>query len=272
MKNIAIITGASSGIGRDIARVVDKKELFLDEIWLVGRNEDKLKALASFFVHKTEIVVQDLTKPSALNKLRIMIEENDINIRLLVNSAGIGLWDKFDNHDYVKLREMLRLNIEALTSLTYNCLPKMDDESRIINLASSAAYLPQPYFVVYAATKSYVLSFSRGLRYELKHRGIKVSAVCPGPVDTGFFDAMGKGKGVPKYSSLMVALESYNQNFRGKSVITPGVVFKLFRLVAKLVPHELLLKGYMLILDAKDFCEKGSLRAKCIQICKKIFR
>lgn len=259
MKNIAIITGASSGIGRDIARVTDKRELFLDEIWLIGRNPGALGQLADFLDTPAKVFVADLTVPAVREQLRETVATENIRIQLLVNAAGLGFDGLTETQESADIMRMIRTNVEALTEMTHLCLPKMNAGCRILNIASAAAFLPQPYFNVYAATKSYVMSFSRALHYELKDVGIIVTASCPGPVDTAFFDNMSKGvqtgvKWFPKAKSLTVALEAYNENFRGRAVCTHSLSMKVFRGMCKVLPHGLILKGYNVLIHARNYC------------------
>lgn len=255
MKNIAIVTGASSGIGLELARIIDKKEAVIDEIWLLGKNESRLKKLSNRLIHKTKIIKLDLANPKNIAIFKKIINNEDIDIKILVNSAGFGIDGEFENNDYRKIKEMLRLNIEALTLITYNCLPYMSYGARIINMASAAAYMPQPYFALYAASKSYVLSFSRAIREELRDRKIDVLAVTPGPVKTRFFNKLEnadeKLSFIKKESALEVALTAYKDSLNGKSISVYGSFMKLFMIMTKILPIELLIRGYVKFTDVK---------------------
>lgn len=187
-KNIVIITGASSGIGMEFALQIDAHLRKTDEIWLIARNRQKLKTLAGGLRNNTRVLAMDITVDAQIDRLRDMLREERCRIRMLVNSAGYGM---IGDVAELKLQEqtgMVRLNCEALTAVTRCCLPFMSRGARILQMASSASFVAQPGFAVYAATKSYVLSFSRSLREELKEKSIWVTAVCPGPVETEFFD------------------------------------------------------------------------------------
>lgn len=186
--NVIIITGASSGIGMEFAMQMDNYFTNIDEFWLIARSRDKLKELAKVLHHRTRILAMDITKEGQLERLEDTLMEKDAAVRMLINCAGYGIMGDFAGQDKDSELGMIRLNCEALTAITHCVLPYMRKGSRIIQLASSAAFLPQPDFAVYAATKSYVLSFSRALGEELRERGIYVTSVCPGPVDTPFFD------------------------------------------------------------------------------------
>lgn len=261
MKNIAVITGASSGIGKAFCKIVDKKEVKIDEIWLIGRNKVSLEEVAQKLNHKTKVLSLDLSNSANLNLYRKVLEkQKDINITLLVNSAGFGIEGEFYKQSYVQIRNLIRVNIEALTSITYNTLKYMGPGSRIINIASSAAFLPQPYFAIYAASKSYVLSFTRAIREEVRKREIYVSAVCPGPVDTKFFDSMEetakKLKFLGRDDAVKVALNAYYNNMQNKAVIVYGLPIKMFNLGAKLIPHEIMIRVYSVITDVVDKCKQ----------------
>ena len=151
------------------------------------------------------LMEMDLTDKEQRLRLREILKEKQPQVKMLVNCSGygkIGLYEDIPEED---ISGMIELNCLALTSVTYEVLPYMTKKSRIINLASSAAFLPQPKFAVYAATKSYVLSFSRALHEEVKKNGIFVTAVCPGPVRTEFFDIAQMTGEVAFYKKIMMA-------------------------------------------------------------------
>ena len=186
--NIALITGASSGIGWEAALEIDRRFRSLDELWIVGRNEEKLRILSKHLHHANRIIIMDVTDKEDIDAFEEVLTKLCPNIRMLFQSAGEGLQGRFDEMRRQDEAEMVQLNCEALTNITSICLPYMRAGSHIINMSSSAAYAGLPYFGVYSATKSFVLTFSKALRLELKNRKINVTAVCPGPVDTPFFD------------------------------------------------------------------------------------
>lgn len=185
---IALVTGASSGIGWEAVLEIDRRFPSLDEIWMVGRNEEKLRVLSKHIRHANRIILMDITDEEDMDAFEAVLKDIRPNIRMLFQSAGEGLHGRFDEMKKSDETEMVRLNCESLTAMTSVCLPYMRAGSHIINMASSAAYAPIPRFGVYCATKAYVLSFSKSLRMELRKRKIHVTAVCPGPVDTPFFD------------------------------------------------------------------------------------
>lgn len=186
--NIVIITGASSGIGREFALQLDTLFSNMDEIWLVARRKERMEELSRGLTTKCRIISMDITDPVYMEQFAEILQIAKPQIRMLVNCAGFGLMGAVETLSLQEQKSMIELNAVALTEMTYRCLPYMRKNSRIIQLASSAAFLPQENFAVYAATKAYVLSFSQALNQELKKRHIYVTSVCPGPVDTEFFD------------------------------------------------------------------------------------
>ena len=206
MKSIAIVTGASSGLGREFTKQISSNKDF-DEIWIFARREDKLKALADEINGKNNF---DIVRPVAMDvagkdgalrfkeyikaenkKLEIM--ESSIEIKLLINNAGFGTYGPFIETSPNKEMDMVELNCTTVTGICGYALPFMKKGSLIINTASLAAFMPLGNFAVYAATKSFVLSFSIALAAELKDKGIKVHALCPGSVSTEFANVASNG-------------------------------------------------------------------------------
>lgn len=245
--NIAIITGASSGIGMEFAFRMDEHFDSIDEFWLVARSRDKMEEISKALRHRVRILAMDITNEAQLDRLEDTIKEKRAVIRMLVNCAGYGIMGDFAGQDLNAGLGMIKLNCEALTSITHRLIPYMRRGSRIIQMASSAAFMPQPDFAVYSATKAYVLSFSRAIGAELKNLGIYVTSVCPGPVDTPFFDIAeknGETLKVKKYTMVsaeevvrLALLDSYHR----KSVSVCSMPIKAFHVLSKLIPHELIL-------------------------------
>lgn len=253
---IAIITGASSGIGKEFARQMDRYFTNIDEFWLVARREDKLEELSKHLLHKTLIFPLDITQDYNLDELEYEVIRHSAQVCMLINCAGYGLMGHFVNQNREEALGMIRLNCEALSNVTHRLIRYMHKGSRIIQLASSAAFVPQTDFAVYAATKSYVLSFSRALNRELSEKGITVTAVCPGPVDTPFFDIAektGSSLAIKKYtmvSPVAVVKQALKDSYKKKSVSVCSIPIKLFRVFAKLVPHDIIL-SIMRLLKSK---------------------
>ena len=249
-KNIIIVTGASSGMGKEFVKQIDERFPNVDEIWLIARRKDVLRELAMSCNHVCRILAYDLCEKSAQDAIRALLAFEQPQIKLLVNSAGYGILGPFYKDEKRWMKEqtgMVSLNCEALTAMTYLCIPYMKKGGRIIQLASSAAFLPQPKFAVYAATKSYVMSFSRALNEELREKQIYVTAVCPGPVDTEFFDRAEVGADTLFIKKMVMAkpekvvrkalLDARNK----KDVSVYSLPIQAFYGASKLLPHKLML-------------------------------
>lgn len=245
--NIIVITGASSGIGLEFALQMDSYFSNIDEFWLVARSRDKMEELAGVLHHRTRIFAMDIAKEGQIARLEDMLREKKAVVRILINCAGYGLMGPFVKQDPEGELGMIRLNCEALTAMTHSLIPYMRKGSRIIQLASSAAFLPQPDFAVYAATKSYVLSFSRALGEELKQQKIYVTSVCPGPVDTPFFDIAertGTTLKIKKYTMVSperVVAQALRDSYHKKPLSVCSLPIQSFRAACKFCPHGLIL-------------------------------
>ena len=215
--------------------------------WQTGLAE-RLKELEQQLPVPVRIFAIDLTKKEELEQLTQALKEVKPEVKFLVNASGYG---KIGLGGAASLEEetgMVALNCEALCAVTHLVLPFMCRNSRIIQYASAASFLPQPGFAVYAATKSFVLSYSRALNEEVKARGIKVTAVCPGPVKTEFFTVAETTGKIPLYKRFTMANPvkvvrlAIRDSVLGKSVSVYGPVMKAFWVLAKVVPHELIFK------------------------------
>ncbi|MGN1084856.1 MAG: SDR family NAD(P)-dependent oxidoreductase [Lachnospiraceae bacterium] len=245
---VVIITGASSGIGAEFARQLDRELPGVEEFWLAARRRERMEELAAGLRHRVRIFAEDIRNQSFYEELEEALQTSRADVKLLVNCAGYGIVGAFEERSKEEMLGMLDVNCKALTAVTELCLPYMGKNARILQMASSAAYLPQPGFAVYAAGKSYVLSFSRALSEELRKRRIYVTAVCPGPVDTEFFkraEQYGASYGLKKYfmtDAESVVTEAIRASKRKQSVVTPGLAMKVFRFLTKLVPHTVILR------------------------------
>ena len=184
---IAVITGASSGMGREFVKTVDRAYA-LDEIWVVARRKERLEALAAECGTKLRPLAWDLSDPASLDAYRALLEAEQPEIRLLINAAGYGVFGAFENEDLENQLGIVDLNDRALTAMCALSLPCLKEGGAIVNLGSNSSWQPVPYMAVYAASKAYVLSFSRALGRELKSRGVHVMCVCPGWIRTEFMD------------------------------------------------------------------------------------
>lgn len=244
---IAIVTGASSGMGQEAVIQIADRFSGIDEIWMIARRKDRMKALEGRAPSQLRSFGLDLTKQEDLAKLEHLLKEEKPDVKFLINSAGFGKIGYVGELDMESETGMVRLNCEALCAVTHMVLPFMSKNSRIIQFASSAAFLPQPKFAIYAATKSFVLSYSRALGAELRGKGIYVTAVCPGPVKTEFFDIAESTGVVPLYKKLVMADPkkvvklALRDSMMGKSLSVYGFLMKAFSLLCKVIPHETLL-------------------------------
>ena len=184
---IAVITGASSGMGREFVYALDRDEEF-DELWVIARREQRLLELKEKCRAKIRPIVLDLQQRESFALYRELLEQEKPEIAVLVNAAGFGLFGAFMDMDMDRQLDIIDLNSRALTAMCYMSVPYMAKGSRIYNMGSMSSWQPVPYINVYGASKAYVLNFSRALGVELKDRGIKVMAVCPGWITTEFFD------------------------------------------------------------------------------------
>lgn len=247
--NVVVITGASSGIGMEFALQMDNYFTNIDEFWLIARSRDKLQEVAKELKHKTRILSMDITSDAQMERLEDTLQEKKAVVRMLINCAGYGLMGPFAEQERNYTLGMIQLNCEALTNITHRLIPYMRRGSRIIQMASSAAFLPQPDFAVYAATKSYVLSFSRALGQELLEKEIYVTSVCPGPVDTPFFDIAEKTgttlaiKKLTMVDAERVVSKALRDSYHKRHLSVCSLPIQCMEVAAKLLPHDLILKG-----------------------------
>ena len=245
----ALITGATAGLGAEFARQLAP---VASRLILVGRREERLNELAASLQKSAPQVrldpfKADLALPSERERLAAWIIREEIPLTLLVNNAGLGDLGPFDNAEWKRLSPMLEVNITALTHLTHLLLPmlRLQIPSAILNVSSVAGFFPLPEMAVYAATNAYVTSFSEALRMELAHHGVTVTALCPGPVETEFFEVASRdGESIRAMDRSHPALATTPQTvirkaLRGLEKDKPGVIPN--KLLALLVRSSLLL-------------------------------
>lgn len=245
---IVILTGVTSGMGEEFAFQLDRSLKHIDQFWLIGRDLDKLETLKKRMKNKCKCFVCDLNERTELKKVMRELYAGEYEIKMLVNCAGYGKIGRFEEITYNDNMGMIDVNCRALTSLTYDCIPFMAYNSRIINVASSGAFVPQPYFAVYCATKAYVLSFSRALNAELKDKEVFVTAVCPGPVATRFFEtaeSTGHKLAIKEYVMAQpdaVVKKAIRDSLQKKELSVYGVAIKSFQVLAKCTPHKIIIE------------------------------
>ena len=245
--NIAVITGASSGMGREFVYAVDR-DVELDELGVIARREDRLLELQDKVRAKVRPIVRDLLDRNSLSQFKAMLELEQPNVKVLVNAAGFGLFGTYTEMDMEKQLEIIDLNDRALTGMTYITLPYMSEGSQIYNMGSMSSFQPVPYINVYGASKAYVLSFSKALRVELCQRGIRVMAVCPGWIQTEFFSHAIHDNTVSYfnryYGPREVIEKAVKDMHRNKPVSILGFPERLQVLAVKLLPPWLVLKTW----------------------------
>ncbi len=251
---VAVITGASSGLGREYISAVIEQFPFIDEFWLISRRKDILKEIAD--EHQNKIIAGislDLTDTKSFEIFEKLLRENEPEIKVLINCAGFGQVVSFFSSDKKTQSDVVDLNCRAVTNLTRLCLPYMIDDSLVINVSSIASFAPLPRMTVYSATKAYVLAFSKALREELRPRGINVLAACPGVMETNFYDIAYAPEGpskfldsLPKILPADFAESSLKAGKRKKAFYTKGLFYKTYHVLAKIIPHNLLMRFFEL--------------------------
>lgn len=246
-RRVAVITGASEGIGADIARVLARQG---HDLALVARRGQRLDALATEIDRQGRprplVIALDLGETGAHDKLAAALQEAGAMADILVNNAGFGLAGEVAKLDAAEQMGVINVNVGALVALTLRLLPDLiASRGRILNVASTAAFLPGPGMAVYYATKAFVLSFSEALSHELRRQGVIVSVLCPGPTETGFVARAGLNADLFKrftpMSSMTVAEAGVAGLMAGRRVILPGLMNKLTAWLAPVAPHALLL-------------------------------
>lgn len=241
---IALITGASSGIGRDMARILNNLNY---DIIITARNEESLKELKKELNeknnNKVDIYLADLSKEEECLKIYNEVKEKYQNIDLLINNAGFGLCGKMINTDLETEMKMIDTNIKAVHILTKMFLKDMvqRDSGRILNVASVAAFMAGPLMATYYASKNYVLRFSQAIKEELKKdkSNVKISVLCPGPVNTNFNKVANVKFALKSLSSEYVAKYAINKTLKGKFLIIPGWKIKTTRFLSKISPDTI---------------------------------
>lgn len=257
---IAVITGASSGLGREYIRFINKSEKHIDEIWAIARREERLLELQRQAEETHGIPVRpvpaDLLKEEDIGRIEELLKEEQPEIGLFIGAAGFG---KIGSYRDVSRRDsdrMIDLNCRAAVDMTYICLPYMKKGSRIMEICSTAGFQPFQYLDTYAASKAFLYRWTRALRLELLGRGIRVTAVCPYWIrDTEFIpvakETAGEGRAIRHFplSSRVsnVAKISLANSRAGMPVSTPGIMCTAHRIAAKFIPAELMMGIWALL-------------------------
>lgn len=246
--SVAVITGASSGLGRAYALALARLRPEISEYWLLARREDRMEALAKELPGiACKILPMDLKEPETMETFVSLLEKEKPDISLLIDNAGFGKLGDFEKLPVSELTDMVGLNCAALTWLTRVALPYMKEGAGVLMVSSIAAFVPNARMAVYSSTKAYVLSLARALRFELKSRQINVLAVCPGPMDTEFLavaNIPGRSKTfnmLPRVKMEHVAEKSLRALFAGRAIYVDRYFYKTYHLLSKVLPKAWLM-------------------------------
>ncbi len=257
MKNIAVITGASSGIGKQFALTLKNQGKF-DEVWVIARNLARLEALKKSIPFPVKAISLDLSERSGLKTYENLLAMEKPNITLLVNCSGFGKFCATMDNELENNLNMMDLNCGAVLAMCQLSVPYMEKGAKILNVASVAGMQPIPYINVYGATKAFVLNFSRALNRELRRDGISVMAVCPFWTKTNFFDRAideTEERVVKKYIAMytpeQIVERAWRDMKRGKDVSMYGFKARAQGLMVKLLPHSLVMSVWMKQQDLK---------------------
>lgn len=246
MQDIAIVTGATSGVGREFVRRFDEGRCgHLDELWLVARGRDVLEEVAASCSTPCRVLALDLTERASFEALASELDAaGDVCVQWLVNSAGFGKFGNLRSVGEADNANMVRLNCLAVVETCYLALPRMRPGSRIVNMSSVAGICPMPYLSTYSATKRFVLDFSRTLNHELRGTGVGVCAVCPKFMDTGFLDAPGDADEAGRMCAIgftpveEVVEKAIRRAVLGRDTCLPTWDVRLVNLACKLLPAD----------------------------------
>lgn len=249
-KNIAIVTGASGGLGKEFVKLL-LNEKDVSEIWAFARNEEKLKQLSDELGDKIRTFSMDLSVRENFDKIKEELSQSGVSIKYLINNAGFAKFCAYDDISIEESLNMIDLNVNAVVALGLVCIPFMEKGSYMINIASQASFFPLPYQNIYSSTKAFVRNYTRALNVELKSTGIHAIAVCPGWIKTGLFDrgVIGAEKGTNNFSGMVtpdvVAKKALKDAKKGKDISVYGLYVKSTHLLSKLMPQKMMMKVWL---------------------------
>lgn len=244
-KKIAIITGASGGIGKEFVRLLTNEDI--DEIWAIARNEQKLEYLKNNFGNKIIIIPKDLTKLSEIYDIQKKLIKENPTISYLVNNAGIAKMGLYSDFEIDEIQNTIQLNCNVIVALCTLCIPYMKKGSKILNISSASSFQPLPYLNLYSATKAFERNYSRALNFELKNKGITSTAVCPSWVDTDLLLKEINGKPI-KFKGLVtpekVAQKALIDAKKGKDMSVCTLYVKFQHVLLKIFPQKTTMKTW----------------------------
>ena len=253
---IAIITGASSGIGEEFAKQLHETQ-GIDEFWFVARRKERMEALRDRLGVKAKIITADLTSEEGVNAVRKALEAEKPEVKFLVNAAGFGNFGTFEELPEDDVVKMIDLNVKALVLITHMTVPYMVKGGRIIELGSGSCFTPLPAFNIYASSKVFVLHYTKSLNYEIKKYGIRATCFCPGWVETEFLGkATARDVTMPKSMKPMLCCESVvkkcvRASVKGRAMCVTNWYTKLQHLLFKLLPDPILTRMWLGMLNKK---------------------
>lgn len=246
MKRIAILTGATGGLGREFVKQLLKEEI--DEVWAIARNEQKLSDLQKEHGEKVVPLSIDLSDRKGIERIRDMLDEKKPQVAYLINNAGMAKMGKYTDFSIEEIDRTINVNCKAPILLSQICIPYMGRGSKILNISSASAFQPNPYINLYAASKAFERSYSRALNVELEGTGITSVAVCPGWIDTELLQKEINGKKV-KFPGMVTADRVVRQALkdakRGRDMSVCSLYVKCQHVNVKLLPQRLVMKIWM---------------------------
>ncbi len=246
MKKIAILTGATGGLGREFLKHILNEEI--DEVWAIARNEQRLSELHEQYGEKVVPISIDLSKMQELEQIRHLLDEKKPQVTYLINNAGLAKMGKYNDFSIEEIDKTINVNCKAPVMLAQICIPYMRKGSRILNISSASAFQPNPYINLYASSKAFERNYSRALNVELNGTGITSTAVCPGWIDTELLQKEINGKKV-KFPGLVtpdrVVKQAIKDAKKGKDMSVCSMYVKCQHVYVKLLPQRLVMKIWM---------------------------
>ena len=250
-KNIAIVTGASGGFGKEFVRLL-VNDNSIDEIYALSRSDEKLTALKQELGDKIKPYIIDLSVSEKIKEFGKYIETQNATVKILINNAGFAKFCSYDDISIDESLNMINLNISGVVAMGLTCIPFMEEGSHILNIASQAAFQPVPYQNIYSATKSFVKNYSQALNIELKDKGIKVTAVCPGWMKTNLYDrgCIGAKKATKRFMCMVspekAAKQALKDAYNNKDISIYGWHVKLCALITRFLPEKIIMKCWLI--------------------------
>lgn len=246
MKKIAILTGATGGLGREFLKQILNEEI--DEVWAIARNEQKLSELRKEYGERVIPIPIDLSEMQGIEQIKNVLDEKKPQVVYLINNAGLAKMGKYNDFDIEEIDKTINVNCKAPVMLAQICIPYMEKGSKILNISSASAFQPNPYINLYAASKVFERSYSRALNVELNGTDITSTAVCPGWIDTELLQKEINGKKV-RFPGLVtpdrVVKQAIKDAKKGKDMSVCSLYVKCQHINVKLLPQRLVMKIWM---------------------------